>query len=146
MKILIQRVKKAEVTADAQKCGAINQGLVMFIGFAKGDQFDSAKRALDKIKKLRIFSDPKGLMNLSLQDVNGELLIVSQFTLCAAFKSGNRPGFEPAMPPLQAKELYELTVEYAKSILPGKIATGIFGSDMQVSLINDGPCTFMLDF
>lgn len=118
----------------------------MFIGFAKGDQFDSAKRALDKIKKLRIFSDPKGLMNLSLQDVNGELLIVSQFTLCAAFKSGNRPGFEPAMPPLQAKELYELTVEYAKSILSGKIATGIFGSDMQVSLINDGPCTFMLDF
>lgn len=146
MKILIQRVKKAEVTADGQRCGAINQGLLIFIGFAKGDQFDSAKKALDKIKKLRIFSDLKGLMNLSLQDIDGELLIVSQFTLCATFKSGNRPGFDPAMPPAQAKKLYEITVDYAKSILPGKIATGIFGSDMQVSLINDGPCTFMLEF
>ncbi len=146
MKILIQRVKKAEVVANGDISGAIKQGLVMFIGFAKGDEFDAAKKALEKIKKLRIFSDPDGLMNLSLQDTGGELLIVSQFTLCAAFKSGNRPGFDPAMPPKEANKLYDHMVSYAKTILPGKIATGIFGADMQVSLVNDGPCTFVLDF
>ena len=146
MKALIQRVKRASVTIDGELYSAIGKGLLVFVGVEKSDDKVNAEKLAEKILKLRIFEDENEKMNLSVTDVQGEILIVSQFTLCATFKSGNRPGFDPAMPPAQAKKLYELTVDYAKSILPGKIATGIFGSDMQVSLINDGPCTFMLEF
>ncbi|ALE52898.1 D-tyrosyl-tRNA(Tyr) deacylase [Candidatus Thioglobus autotrophicus] len=143
MKALIQRVSKAEVEVDGQITGAINQGLLVFIGIEKNDEQAQVNKMIKKILAYRVFYDADEKMNLSVKDVEGELLLVSQFTLAADTNSGTRPGFSTAKVPAEAKELYEyflssISQQYAQ------IQSGVFGADMQVSLTNDGPVTFLL--
>jgi len=143
MKALIQRVSSASVEIEGEVVGEITQGLLLFLGVEKGDDKQKADKLLEKILKYRIFSDRNDRMNLSLIDILGELLIVSQFTLVADTQKGLRPSFSSAGLPEDSKTLYEYFVEQAaKSGL--KIATGCFGADMAVSLVNDGPVTFNL--
>ena len=144
MKGLIQRVKRASVTIDGKLYSEINQGILVLLGVEKGDERENAEKLADKICKLRIFEDENDKMNLSVQDVKGEILVVSQFTLAGDCKKGTRPSFDKSAPPDIANELYE----YLVSLIKGygiKAGTGKFGAMMEVSLINDGPVTFMLE-
>ena len=144
MRAVLQRVKKASVTVDDKITGQINKGLVVLIGMGKDDAEEDIKKLIDKIIKLRLFDDKNGKINLSINDVGGSLLIVSQFTLYWNCKKGTRPSFDGAMPPAEAERMYDKFVEYAKNTdIP--VETGIFGADMQLSLINDGPVTVNLD-
>ncbi len=144
MRAVLQRVKNASVTVDGKITGQIDKGLVVLIGLGKDDTEEDIKKLVDKIIKLRLFDDENGKINLSIKDVEGSLLIVSQFTLYWSCKKGTRPSFDGAMPPEDAKRMYDKFVEYAKSTnIP--VETGIFGADMQLSLINDGPVTLNLD-
>ena len=144
MKALLQRVKQAEVSISGQCYSSIGQGLLILLGVEKGDSKTEASWLAQKIINLRIFEDSAGKMNLSVQDIQGELMVVSQFTLAGDTSRGNRPGFDKAARPEIAKPLYEYMVdELRQSGL--NIATGVFQADMQVSLINDGPVTFMLE-
>ena len=143
MQALLQRVRQARVEIDGQTVGAIEQGLLVLLCAERGDQPDMAQRLLAKLLKLRIFSDEAGKMNLSVQDVNGGLLIVSQFTLAADTRSGNRPGFAGAALPAEARRLYDDFVAQALASHP-VVQTGQFGADMQVHLVNDGPVTIPL--
>ncbi len=144
MKALLQRVKSAGVSIGGQSYSSIEQGLLILLGVEKGDTETEAAWLAQKIINLRIFEDSAGKMNLSVQDIKGELLIVSQFTLAGDTSRGNRPGFDTAARPDVAKPLYEYMVnKLSNSGL--KVATGVFQADMQVSLINDGPVTFMLE-
>ena len=144
MKALIQRVKRASVTVNGTKISEISKGILVFLGVEKEDVFENAEKLADKICKLRIFEDENGKTNLSLADVNGELLMVSQFTLYANCKKGNRPSFIEAGAPEQANELYEYMLKEAAKVVP-VVQHGIFGADMKISLENDGPFTVMLD-
>lgn len=143
MQGLIQRVKSAKVEVDQQVIGQIAQGTLLLLGVEKHDDKQAVDKLLHKVANYRIFSDDNGKMNLSLQDIQGELLVVSQFTLAANTKKGMRPSFSSAASPEQAQELYEYFVSQAKA-LGLKVATGQFAADMQVSLCNDGPVTFNL--
>jgi D-tyrosyl-tRNA(Tyr) deacylase len=140
---LIQRVSQAEVRVDGETTGAIGQGLLLLLGIQKTDTTQTVEKLLNKIVNYRVFGDDKGHMNLSLVDVQGELLIVSQFTLAADTRKGLRPSFSSSAPPDKAEELYDDFVATAGSLVP--VQTGVFGADMKVSLVNDGPVTFMLD-
>ena len=144
---LIQRVTHASVyvnSAENRKvCGEIDQGLLLLLGIERDDNQESANRLLEKILNYRIFADSQGKMNLSLRDINGGLLVVSQFTLAADTKKGLRPSFTSAAAPDQAEVLYDHFVARAKA-LHSNIQCGIFAADMQVSLCNDGPVTFSL--
>lgn len=143
MKILVQKVLNASVTVNQQLVSQIGQGFLLFIGIEKGDVKVQADFLAKKIANLRIFEDENNKMNLSIQDVKGEILAVSQFTLAADLSRGNRPGFESAARPEEAKPLYEYFVEQLQTYnLP--VQTGIFQADMKVALLNDGPCTFIL--
>ena len=144
MRALIQRVKHANVAVDGQVIGEIEQGLLVFVGLGKTDTLQTAEKMLKKILAYRIFSDDSDHMNLNVQQVNGGLLLVSQFTLMAETRKGLRPDFGPAMPPDEARELFSQLVAHAKNVYPN-VQTGAFGADMQVSLQNDGPVTFMLE-
>ncbi|KAA8732392.1 D-tyrosyl-tRNA(Tyr) deacylase [Acinetobacter qingfengensis] len=144
MRALIQRSKAASVTVDQQIVGQIQHGLVVFLGLGQDDNLEKGQKLLDKILKYRVFDDEKGKMGLNIQQAQGEILLVSQFTLYANTQKGLRPDFAPAMPPQQAKALYEQLVAYINSQYT-HVATGIFAADMQVQLINDGPVTFMLE-
>ena len=144
MRVVVQRVINASVEVDGQICGSIKKGLLVFIGVGDGDSENDCKRLADKIINLRIFSDENDKINLSLKDVNGELLIVSQFTLYADCKKGNRPNYTQAAKPDIANALYEFFVDYYKNLVP-VVETGIFGADMKVELLNDGPFTVLLD-
>jgi len=144
MKILIQRVKQAQVRVDQALIADINQGLLAFIGIEQTDQIDQIQKAADKILKYRVFSDEQGKMNLSVKDIKGEVLCVSQFTLVADTAKGLRPGFSRAASPEQAEKVYTHFVNYIKAQYAG-IQTGQFAADMQISLINDGPVTFHFD-
>lgn len=144
MRALIQRSKQASVMVDGQIVGQISHGVVVLLGLAKPDDLEKGKRLIDKILKYRIFDDENGKMGWNLSQVQGGLLLVSQFTLMALTQKGLRPDFAPAMPPQAAKDLYEQLVEYAKTQYP-IVETGIFAADMQVQLTNDGPVTFMLE-
>lgn len=144
MRVVVQRVINASVEVDGQICGSIKKGLLVFIGVGDGDSENDCKRLADKIINLRIFSDENDKINLSLKDVNGELLIVSQFTLYADCKKGNRPNFTQAAKPDIANALYEFFVDYCKSLV-SVVETGIFGADMKVNLLNDGPFTIVLE-
>ncbi len=144
MKFLIQRVTSASVTVDEQIIGSIGKGYMVLIGVAQTDTTKEADKLLKKIVNLRIFEDENGKTNKSLKDVNGELLLVSQFTLYADTRHGNRPGFTTAGKPDMANEMYEYIIEEAKKT-GFKVETGSFGADMKVSLVNDGPFTIMLD-
>ena len=141
---LIQRVTSAQVNVKKAVVAEINQGLVLFLGIQKKDNKTSAEQMLRRVLGLRVFSDESSRMNLSLQDVSGNLLIISQFTLAAETQKGLRPSFSSAAPPDHAKLIYEYFVEQAQFNYK-KIAAGIFGANMQVSLCNDGPVTFVLE-
>lgn len=143
MRALLQRVSEASVTVENTVVGQIAQGLLVLICAEQDDTEATSLRMLEKILKLRIFSDDAGKMNLSVKDVGGELLIVSQFTLAADTSKGTRPSFSRAAPPQQARQLYDSFVSLARQ--SGlSIQTGIFAADMKVALINDGPVTIPL--
>ena len=144
MKLLIQRVNHAQVAVDDKICGKIGRGLLVFIGVGHDDTRAIADKYLKKLLGLRIFEDANGKTNLSLADINGDLLMVSQFTLYADCKHGNRPGFTNAGAPDMANELYEYMLSEAAKRVP-VVQHGIFGADMKVSLENDGPFTIILD-
>ena len=141
---LIQRVSSATVFIENTICGDINQGILLLLGVEKNDTLSQADQLLKKILNYRIFNNGNGKMNLSLKDISGDLLIVSQFTLAADTRKGLRPSFTPAAPPQPAKTLYEYFLDQAKKTHNGTVANGEFGADMQVSLCNDGPVTFLL--
>ena len=144
MKALVQRVRQASVTIEEKLYSKIGQGLLVLLGVEKGDTEKEAEWIAKKISALRIFEDDAGKMNLSVRDINGNLLVVSQFTLAGDTSRGNRPGFEHAALPDEAKKLYEFTVQKLRAQnIPTE--TGVFQADMQVMLINDGPVTFMLE-
>lgn len=143
MQALIQRVSAASVTVGDQQIARIGRGLLVLLCAERGDNDALAERLLAKLLKLRIFSDETGKMNLSVQDVAGGLLIVSQFTLAADTSGGNRPSFANAAPPHEGRQLYEHFVARARALHP-QVATGEFAADMKVSLVNDGPVTIPL--
>ena len=144
MKLVIQRVKHASVTVDGNVTGKIGKGFLVLIGIANSDTKEIADQYLKKLLNLRIFADENGKTNLSLKDVNGELLLVSQFTLYADCRKGNRPSFINAGAPDMAEALYEYMIDACRKEIP-VVETGIFGADMQVELLNDGPFTIVLD-
>lgn len=145
MRAVIQRVSEASVQVDGITVGEISRGLLVLLGVMEGDTEKDAEIMASKIAKLRIFEDENEKMNLSLADVDGSILSVSQFTLCADVKKGNRPSFTPSAKPDEAKRLYEY---FNKCLIKEgvmKVATGIFAADMKVNLINDGPVTIIFD-
>lgn len=144
MKLVIQRVNHAEVKVDNEIVGSIRKGFLVLVGVGENDTKEIADKYLKKLFGLRIFEDEAGKTNLALKDVNGELLMVSQFTLYANCKKGNRPSFIEAGNPELAKSLYEYMIQQAKKQVP-VVEHGIFGADMKVSLENDGPFTVILD-
>lgn len=144
MKLVVQRVNRASVTVDGQVIGAIKKGFLVLIGVGSEDTEEIADKYLRKLLGLRIFEDENGKTNLSLADVNGELLLVSQFTLYADCKKGNRPSFVKAGAPDKAQALYEYMVAQAKKSVD-VVETGSFGADMKVALENEGPFTIVLD-
>ena len=144
MRLLIQRVSKASVRVEGECVGKINKGFLVFLGITHGDTKDNVDYLVNKLYNLRVFEDENEKMNLSIKDINGEILIVSQFTLYADTSHGNRPSFINAAKPDEANELYEYFIEKAKQ--KGlKIEAGIFGADMKVELLNDGPVTILLE-
>ena len=144
MKAVIQRVTSASVSIHNKEIARIRKGLLIFFGVAAGDNEEDARMIAEKISKLRIFADEKGKMNRSLVEINGAALVVSQFTLLADTKKGNRPSFAGAASPEKAKSLYELFIEELKRCGVGDIQRGEFGAYMQVSLVNDGPVTIVM--
>ena len=144
MKLVIQRVNHADVKVDNEIVGSIRKGFLVLVGVGENDTKEIADKYLKKLLGLRIFEDEAGKTNLALKDVNGELLMVSQFTLYANCKKGNRPSFIEAGNPELAKSLYEYMIQQAKKQVP-VVEHGIFGADMKVSLENDGPFTVILD-
>ncbi len=145
MKLVVQRVKKANVVVNNEVIGEIGQGYMVLLGVGTQDTKETADFLVQKLIKLRVFEDENEKMNLSIKDINGELLIVSQFTLYADTNSGNRPSFFNAAKPELANELYEYFVEECKKQNIKKVATGKFGAYMQVTLQNDGPVTIILE-
>lgn len=145
MKVVIQRVSKASVTIDGKVKSAIGQGLLILLGVEDVDTEEDINWLCGKISKLRIFNDEKGVMNLSVKDVDGELLVVSQFTLHASTKKGNRPSYIQASKPDIAIPMYERFVKVLEVLAERAVQTGEFGADMKVELLNDGPVTIIID-
>jgi len=145
MRIVIQRVREASVKINDEIVGEIQQGLLVLLGIEHVDSELDADYLIQKLIHLRIFGDEEGKMNLSVSDISGDLLIVSQFTLFADTKKGNRPSFIRSAKPEQARPLYEYFLSQLKKSFSGKIEKGVFGGDMQVELINDGPVTIIMD-
>lgn len=144
MRVLLQRVTRAGVKVEGEEIASIGSGLLLFLGVTHSDTKAEAQWLIDKVTGLRIFYDQQGKMNLSVTDIKSEIIVVSQFTLYGDCRKGRRPGFDKAAPPELANKLYEFFIEglRAKGI---KVGTGIFGAHMEVSLVNDGPVTFILD-
>ena len=145
MRVVIQRVKKAAVSIDEKTYSSIQNGLMILVGIEESDTLDDAEWLSSKICNLRIFADEQGVMNKSIKESNGEILLVSQFTLHASTKKGNRPSYIKAARPEKAIPLYEQLIALLEKELNKTIATGKFGADMQVELINDGPVTILMD-
>ena len=143
MKVVVQRSKNSKVTIDGKVNGSINHGYVLLVGFTDGDTEEIVDKMIKKILNLRIFEDENEKMNLSIQDVNGQILSISQFTLYADSKKGNRPSFINAMNPTDASKLYDIFNEKLSKEIHTE--TGIFGADMKVEIYNDGPVTIILD-
>lgn len=145
MRILIQRVKKASVTIEEEIAGNIEQGLLIFVGIEDADDSEDVVWLSNKIINIRLFNDEKGVMNKNILEINGDLLLVSQFTLHASVKKGNRPSYIKASKPDHAVPLYENMIQALSQLMGKQIQTGRFGADMQVELINDGPVTIWID-
>lgn len=145
MKALIQRVSHASVTVDGKITGQIQQGLLVLLGVEKHDTEQSCEKLLERVLKYRVFSDDAGKMNLSVKDIGGGVLLVSQFTLAADTKSGLRPSFSVAATPADAERLYQHGITFLQQQPDIQVGTGIFGADMKVELLNDGPVTFLLE-
>ena len=145
MKLVIQRVKESKVEIDGKIKGKIGRGLNILLGVSPLDDISDVKKAADKTVNLRIFEDNEGKMNLSLLDIKGDILVISQFTLYADIRKGRRPSFTGAAHPEMAKKLYEEFIKYIKETTNLKVETGEFGADMKVSILNDGPVTIILD-
>ncbi len=144
MKAVLQRVKEASVTVDGEVVGRCGEGLMILLGVAQGDSEEDARLLAAKICKLRIFTDENDKMNLSVKDIDGEALVISQFTLMANYKHGNRPDYLESAPPAEADRLYE----YFKGLMKDElrhVGSGVFGAHMQVSLVNNGPVTIVMD-
>ena len=145
MKLVVQRVIKCDLKIDRKTFSSIGYGMVIFIGISKEDDFSLLNKLATKISKLRIFNDEFGKMNKNINEINGEILLVSQFTLCADTKKGNRPSFIGAANPEYAIKIYNSFIGELKKIITTKIQTGKFGADMKINLINDGPVTLILE-
>ena len=144
MKFVIQRVTKASCTVDGEITGQIERGFVVLIGVEDSDNIRIADKMIQKLLNMRIFADEQGKTNLALADVKGELLLISQFTLCANCKKGNRPSFTGAGKPEFAEEMYEYIICKCRECVE-VVQTGVFGADMEIALVNDGPFTIILD-
>ena len=145
MRLVIQRVSKASVTIDNSVFSSINNGLMVLVGIEEGDDQKDADWIVQKLANMRIFSDAEGKMNLSVKDINGEVLVVSQFTLHASTQKGNRPSFIKAARPETAIPLYKSFINKVSTETGKECKTGVFGADMKVELINDGPVTIVMD-
>ena len=145
MKVVLQRVASASVTVEDRIVGSIQKGILVLVGIEDADSQEDIDWLVTKITQLRIFGDDNGVMNLSVEEVNGDVLVVSQFTLHAATKKGNRPSYIKAARPEIAIPIYEKFVNTLENKLGKKIPTGIFGADMKVALLNDGPVTIIMD-
>ena len=145
MRLVIQRVTQAQVQVEGQVVGQIGHGLLLLVGIEDNDSLEDAQWLASKVSKLRIFPDAEGKMNASIMDVDGHLLVVSQFTLHASYKKGTRPSFIKAAHPDHAKPLYEQFVQACEQELNKPVATGTFGAMMDVALTNDGPVTIWMD-
>ena len=145
MRVVIQRVKYAEVIIDGKEKKHSGRGLMILLGIENADEINDVKWLVNKILNLRIFNDKKGVMNQSLLDIKGELMIISQFTLMAKTKKGNRPSYIRAASHEHAIPLYNSFIEYSQKFLSKPVVSGKFGSDMQIELINDGPVTIWID-
>ncbi|MBP6040764.1 MAG: D-tyrosyl-tRNA(Tyr) deacylase [Flavobacterium sp.] len=145
MRVVLQRVASASVTVEDKIVGAIQKGIVVLVGIEDADMQEDIDWLVTKITQLRIFGDENGVMNLSVEEVNGDVLVVSQFTLHAATKKGNRPSYIKAARPEVAIPMYEKFISSLETKLGKKVATGIFGADMKVALLNDGPVTIIMD-
>lgn len=145
MRAVIQRVSEASCTVEGKVTGSITAGLLVLLGIEDADEQEDVEWLAQKIVNMRIFGDENDLMNKSLVDINGNILLISQFTLFAAIKKGNRPGFTKAARPDKAIPLYEAMIKKLSELLNKQIETGIFGADMKISLINDGPVTILAD-
>ena len=145
MKLVIQRVKKSILKIDGVNISSIGYGMVILIGISKDDNSSKLKKVVSKLSKLRIFNDYNGKMNKNINDINGEILVVSQFTLYADLKKGNRPSFINAAEPVKASKIYHNFIEELQTVINSKVRTGKFGADMKVELINDGPVTLVLE-
>ena len=144
MRIVVQRVQRASVTIDNELYSEIKKGYLVLFGAEKGDVISQADWLSNKVSVLRCFPDEQGKMNLSIKDIQGEMLIVSQFTLCGDIRKGTRPSFDKAMAPDEANKMYEYFIQKVKEQgIPVK--TGVFGADMKIDLLNDGPVTFVID-
>lgn len=145
MRVVIQRVSKASLSLKDTEHASIGQGLVILLGIESLDDETDIDWLVSKVIQLRIFGDHNGQMNLSLEDINGEILLVSQFTLYASTKKGNRPGFTRAAVPNEANEKYRKFAEALEKRIPNKVKEGVFGADMKINLINEGPVTIIMD-
>ena len=145
MRIVIQRVSHASITINSQEQSAIGQGLLILLGIGNEDTIEDADWLVKKVATLRIFNDANNVMNLSVKDICGEVLVVSQFTLMASYKKGNRPSYIHAAPHELSIPLYEHFCRQLSAVLGKDVATGIFGADMKVELLNDGPVTICMD-
>ena len=145
MRAVIQRVTQASCCVEEQITGAIEQGFLVLLGIEDADTTEDLDWLAQKISGLRVFSDENGLMNKSLADIDGNILLISQFTLFGTTKKGNRPGFTRAAKPDQAIPMYESMVAKLSSLIKKEVQTGIFGADMKISLLNDGPVTIIID-
>lgn len=145
MRAVIQRIQQASVIADGQMTGSIGQGLMILLGIEEPDNDTDIEWLCQKIVNLRIFNDDSGVMNRSVLDIGGDILLVSQFTLFASTKKGNRPSYIRAARPETAIPLYERTIHQLATLMGKPVSTGVFGADMQVSLVNDGPVTILID-
>ena len=145
MKLVIQRVKKSILKINGVNISSIGYGMVILIGISKDDNSSKLKKVVSKLSKLRIFNDYNGKMNKNINDINGEILVVSQFTLYADLKKGNRPSFINAAEPIKASKIYHNFIEELQTVINTKVMTGKFRADMKVELINDGPVTLILE-
>lgn len=145
MRVVVQKVKNASVKANNQLAGEIKNGLVVLAGYESSDNSEDISWMIQKIIKMRIFNDSENKLNFSVEDVDGEILLISQFTLHASVKKGNRPSYIKAADSKKAKQMYDQTISEFETVLKRKISTGKFGTNMEVSLVNNGPVTITID-